>query len=452
MADAVNIVNAVSQILSTSIGLCQNALQLLQQIDDAPQHITAVKSDLYAFYSLLNKTQTYLSNTDTQSGLLHPATKNDVKDVLKDCLSTLQSLNCLVTEYKASNDVDDGAWQQIKSIWKEKEISQLREQLAAHKTTLNVVVAAADLVNTIKTEATSAQIDQQAEDVRSTLAQLLSRLDQEEELASEDAVVRISHETTMRRIANDAATTLTSVNPNEEPRLSVNIDRIVSTLASGSRPTEADEALNPSPDIEYDESSYHLSLRFHGSPDHVKHIKQHFRTRASNIKTKDLSMLCQAILKELTEQDSPGIRMDFHFHHDMYDLPQLRAFLIDQMGFTLPDTYESGDIAALSSHWLFWLHSLAETTYSGITKTSMSEDDSNRWRMTFMRRLDDLDTSVAGGQIILHRRQEKLKDARLPDVYGYSTHWKTLRDQFAARKQDSPVSDSSSLRSVGCEA
>jgi hypothetical protein len=135
--------------------------------------------------------------------------------------------------------------------------------------------------------------------------------------------------------------------------------------------------------------------------------------------------------------------MDFYFYQDMYDLQLLKDFLRDHMGFNLPDGYELGDFAALSSRWVFWLHSLAETTYSGVTKTSMSEDDSNRWRITFMRRLDDLEESSSGNQVILHRPQEKMKDARLPDVYGYSTYWKELRDQFDARKRDSPHSDDS---------
>ena len=333
--------------------------------------------------------------------------------------------------------------QPVQWTWKEHEILQLRDQLSAHEITLNVAIAAANLINTTKTEATTARIEQDVQDLKSTLAQLLARLNRDDiQFATEAAVVETNYKTTIRRIANDAASVLSSVNPNEEPALSFNIDRVVSTLASRSTLktaplTQFDKASNPSPDLEYTGSFYQLSLRFHGTPVQVEQIKKHFQQQTARITTTDLAILCQTILQELTTQNSPGARMDFYFYQDMFDLPQLRDFFCRHMGFTLPGDYHLGDFAALSPHWVYWLHSLADTTYSGVTKTSMSEDHSNRWRMTFMRHLegDPEENDSSSGSVILHRPTQRTKDARLPDVYGYSTYWKELRDQLDARKE-----------------
>lgn len=49
--------------------------------------------------------------------------------------------------------------------------------------------------------------------------------------------------------------------------------------------------------------------------------------------TPDLAMLCQTILQELTDQDSPGASMDFYFYQDMYDLQLLKDFLRNNMDF-----------------------------------------------------------------------------------------------------------------------
>lgn len=449
MADRVSIVTSVAHILSTGINVCHTTTHLIGQIRDAPAHISAVASDLEAFNAVLSTIQTYIGDEDIRSGILHSSTSDDIRDVLKNIVSIFQCFHGLISDFISADGPDSaGTWQSLRWTWKEKEISQLHDQLSAYKMTLEVAIAGAKLITTTKTNATTAEVEQEAEDLRQSLAQLSTRLDIEDEWAAEDAIVRAGYETTLRRIANDAASVLSSVNPNEDPRLSVNIDRIVSTLANHSKMQETSssqtrEASYPSPDLEYTGSFYRLTLRFHGNPDQVRDIKAYFQQRAAKIASADLAVLCQNILQELTDQDSPGARMDFYFHQGMYDLPQLRDFLRDHVGFTLPEDYELGDFAALSPRWIFWLHSVAETTYSGVTKTSMTEDDSNHWRMTFMRRLDDLDTADSESQVILHRPQEKQKDARLPDVHGYSTYWKTLRDQFDSRKRDSPHSDDS---------
>jgi hypothetical protein len=341
--------------------------------------------------------------------------------------------------------------QPMKWTWKENEILQLRDQLGAHEIMLNVAIAAANLINTTKTDATTARIEQDVQDLKSTLAQLLTRLDQDDsQLETEAAVVETNYKTTVRRIANDAASVLSSVNPNEEPALSFNIDRVVSTLASCSTfetapLTRIDKASNPSPDLEYTGSFYQLSLRFHGTPVQVERIKKCFRQQAARITTADLAILCQTILQEVTTQNSLGREWTFYFYHSIYDLPRLRDFFCHHMGFTLPDGYQLGDFASLSPHWIYWLHSLADTTYSGVTKTSMLEDDSNRWRVTFMRRLeDDLQANdSSNGRVILHRPTQRMKDARLPGVYGYSTYWKELRDQLDARKEYARIAQNS---------
>jgi hypothetical protein len=61
--------------------------------------MSAVASDLQAFYTLLSTIQALLNDEETRAGLLHPTTTSDVQDVLKNIMSIFQSFYDIVKEY-----------------------------------------------------------------------------------------------------------------------------------------------------------------------------------------------------------------------------------------------------------------------------------------------------------------------------------------------------------------
>ena len=146
MAEPLSIVSVVAQILSTCISLCQSTAQLVDQIQYAPQHIAAIATDLRAFYGILGNLQGYLNDEETRRGVLHPTTSGDIWTVLENCVTIFRQFHAIVHGYlTAFHSPEVRQWNRVKWTWKEKEVLQLRDQLGAHKITLNVAIAAANL-------------------------------------------------------------------------------------------------------------------------------------------------------------------------------------------------------------------------------------------------------------------------------------------------------------------
>jgi Fungal N-terminal domain of STAND proteins len=146
MVDPLTIASGVSALVSNAYKLCFSISQTIDGIATAPRHIRAISRDLKAFYSVLGTLKAYLDDEEISGGVLHPATSADLEAVLTNCMTIFKDFNTIVKNYiKKSSEggvtlARSGQW-----TWNEKEIWSLREHLAAHKITLNVAIAAANL-------------------------------------------------------------------------------------------------------------------------------------------------------------------------------------------------------------------------------------------------------------------------------------------------------------------
>ena len=311
--------------------------------------------------------------------------------------------------------------------------------------------------------------------MKCSLKASLERLDRAEEQRADADLLGVNYEATLCRVAQDATSILSSVSQDAGSQLSLDIDKVVSTIAS--RSTFETAPLIPfgdsryrqshvTPDLEYTGSFFRLSVHFHGTPDHVKRMKSHFAHKALALSTTNLSNLSKAILQELTHRKSAGARMDFYFYDDVVGPSKMREFLAEQMNFTLPDGYETGDVATLFPRWLFWLHSMPDAytmpdDYSMPDDRPISDDHpmpddhlmpadypdpdpklplslfescSNKWRMTFMRRLDDLETlDAAGTQIVTTSRFREAADTKKTDFASHRSVVDQLKKQLGAQ-------------------
>jgi hypothetical protein len=59
--------------------------------------------------------------------------------------------------------------------------------------TPNVAIATANLINTSRTDAATARIEQGVQDLKRNLTQLLTKLDQQDALTTENAVVKVNY-------------------------------------------------------------------------------------------------------------------------------------------------------------------------------------------------------------------------------------------------------------------
>jgi hypothetical protein len=147
MAEAIGTASAIIQVVAACLQICQITTQLADQIKNAPKHIAAFRNDTTSFYAILGTLQSYLDHEDTAGGILHSTTRNDVQDVLQNCIGIFQQFQYILGDYLKSTSavVPTPTWQRVTWTWKEKEVLQLRDQLSAHKITLNVAIATANM-------------------------------------------------------------------------------------------------------------------------------------------------------------------------------------------------------------------------------------------------------------------------------------------------------------------
>ena len=159
MPEPLMIASGVGALVTNVYKLCFGVYQTIDSINAAPKHIRSISQDLKAFYAVLGNLQGYLDHKDTARGVLHPATLPDLDAVLPNCITIFQDLNIIINKFINKFGTDQSAskhtgtgdvtkWQSFRSSWKEGEIQRLRTHLAEHKRTLNVAIAAANLLAT----------------------------------------------------------------------------------------------------------------------------------------------------------------------------------------------------------------------------------------------------------------------------------------------------------------
>lgn len=146
MPEPIAIAAGVGSLVTTAHALSKIIYENIDSVKKAPRHLRATSRDLKSFYCVLGNIAGFLGDTETAGGLLHPATLPDLQDVLENCIRLFQELYTIVNEYlKDVKSADVARWHCVEWAWREKEVKVLQDCLSAHKITLNVAIATANL-------------------------------------------------------------------------------------------------------------------------------------------------------------------------------------------------------------------------------------------------------------------------------------------------------------------
>ncbi|XXH02681.1 Cytochrome c oxidase subunit 1 [Hypoxylon texense] len=154
--DPLSITTSIGGVLTIATSLSKSMIGTVDSIRDSPKYIKALSSDTKAMFVVLGTLSGYLSEEDTATGVLHDVIVADLREVLSNSTSVLTELQLILNDRVDGEDGEDGEdgdkevgkWK--RSTWhlKEDQIQRWREQLTAHKTTLSVTVAMANMINT----------------------------------------------------------------------------------------------------------------------------------------------------------------------------------------------------------------------------------------------------------------------------------------------------------------
>ncbi|KAM0424752.1 hypothetical protein ACHAPT_010062 [Fusarium lateritium] len=227
MAESVGLAASLITLLGTAYKLSKSIYGTVDSISAAPTHIRAVSSDAKAMFSVLGTLSSYLNDEDNAMGVLHRVVAADLGDVLTNSISVLKELQILVGEFVKGENTGGqsiGKWKSIRLHFQEAEVKQWREQLVAHKITLSVAIAMANLVNTNSTEMATKRIETEVLELKSMVTGLLIRMNATEELQADRDVIIDNYKSTIRRVARGADSIISEATWDREtsgPSLSV---------------------------------------------------------------------------------------------------------------------------------------------------------------------------------------------------------------------------------------
>ncbi|KAI0185559.1 hypothetical protein EV127DRAFT_515126 [Xylaria flabelliformis] len=193
MADPLSLLTSISGLVVSAYRLAASVYTTIEGIKGAPKNILAVSVDIKALYAILGTLQSYLSEDDFSAGLLHRAISSDLGTALSNIVSVFKEIQTSVNGYKnAQESAPVSTWPSLKWHFRETQIRRWGEQLSSHKITLSVAIATANLINTNATAVVSRRIEEDIVELRTTLTELLIRLDNAEKRQETDVGLRDS--------------------------------------------------------------------------------------------------------------------------------------------------------------------------------------------------------------------------------------------------------------------
>ena len=146
MPEPVATAAGIASLLLSSYALSKAVYESIDGIKHAPKHLLTISRDSKDLYSVFGTLRAHIDDHDNAAGVLHPATSVDLEVVLNNCITIFKELGEFVAEFvKNDGSLPISKWQSMRSTWRDKEITRLKEHLTAHKCTLNLAVAAANL-------------------------------------------------------------------------------------------------------------------------------------------------------------------------------------------------------------------------------------------------------------------------------------------------------------------
>ncbi|KAF4635838.1 hypothetical protein G7Y89_g2253 [Cudoniella acicularis] len=183
MADPIAVASAITGLVIKAFTVSKDVYAQAKQISNAPKHIQAISRDLEDFYSILGTLKLYLEDGDLTAGLLYSAGRTNLENALENCLLAFDRTNELVGSFKAKGGVGDvGTWKRIQFSFKSAQTEALRNELAAHKLSLNIAISLVNFLNTNYTNAAArrseAEISAHLREIEEKLPIILQDLDE----------------------------------------------------------------------------------------------------------------------------------------------------------------------------------------------------------------------------------------------------------------------------------
>lgn len=149
MADPISIISGLTTVVATVWSLGKQLCDLIEGMKNAPRNIENITGELKGLHVVLGVLHGLLPQLD--------ANKNNpdlvpifevLQSNLDDCCHDLQDLFEKLAQYSnpsGETNVKKRSWAAFRWQFKEKEIKELRDHLAAYKMTVNVALATANL-------------------------------------------------------------------------------------------------------------------------------------------------------------------------------------------------------------------------------------------------------------------------------------------------------------------
>lgn len=146
MPEPLTIVTGVSTLLSNAIKLLKDVQSTVSAIKNAPAHITAICNDLEDFCSVLGTLQIILDDEGYSSEPLQRTSLTNLQSILEHCVSVFTNLRRIVNGFSNRGGVaEQGKWKNFNWTLQEAEVDALRQELLAHKMTLNIEISLINL-------------------------------------------------------------------------------------------------------------------------------------------------------------------------------------------------------------------------------------------------------------------------------------------------------------------
>jgi hypothetical protein len=147
----ITIIGGVAAIVTNVWKVSKDLHDLINGIKNAPRHIQTISDDLRGLYVALGALQGLLPKLDTnrESTDLVPMFEPIFESLqlnLENCFHVLVETSTKLGRYtKPSGGMGQNKWTAFRWQFKEKDIAELRGQLAAYKMTVNLALATANL-------------------------------------------------------------------------------------------------------------------------------------------------------------------------------------------------------------------------------------------------------------------------------------------------------------------
>jgi hypothetical protein len=146
MPEPLTIITGVSTLLSNAVKLLKDVQSTVSTVKNAPAHITAICNDLEDFYSVLGTLQIIFDDEWYFSEQLQQTSLTNLQSVLGHCVSVFTNLQTIVNGFlNRGRLAEQGKWKRFNWTLQETEVDALKQELLAHKMTLNIEISLINL-------------------------------------------------------------------------------------------------------------------------------------------------------------------------------------------------------------------------------------------------------------------------------------------------------------------